>query len=364
MNILTTHRAEAYTHGWLESVSWRDGRLFLAGSALAPEGNPVDSFLAFAGDHPLLISDIQLGLPSPYVLDLLPHPTPNCGNAGFLLQAEDKHRQFNPASGRLFAVLPRVGPKHGHLLLRVERSLIPLPTEQQVATIGEYFIVGQEFLPYLIQLGSLQPCHDILDIGCGLGRMAYSLAYYLLPSARYEGFDLTANNIDFATHTISTRFSNFHFALMDVYNAKYNPFGTLHPSTFVFPYETNSFDFVLIASVFTHMLPDDICHYLQEITRVLRPGGRVLVTCFLLNDESRLLITNRQSRFYPLHKYQPGCWVESPEAPETGIAYDSSTFLQYFDKAGLTIHGHYPGAWCGRRRFRSYQDLSIFVLPQ
>ena len=41
-------------------------------------------------------------------------------------------------------------------------------------------------------------------------------------------------------------------------------------------------DVAFLTSVFTHMLPEDVEHYLDELARVLKPGGRTLITWFLL----------------------------------------------------------------------------------
>jgi len=45
--------------------------------------------------------------------------------------------------------------------------------------------------------------------------------------------------------------------------------GTVAASEFVFPFADASFDFVSLASVFTHMLPVDLEHYAGQIARVL-----------------------------------------------------------------------------------------------
>ncbi len=60
----------------------------------------------------------------------------------------------------------------------------------------------------------------------------------------------------------------------------------LHPLTFV-----------LLTSVFTHMLPQDMDNYLSEVARVLKPDGRCLITYFLLNPESLALIDAEESSF-------------------------------------------------------------------
>lgn len=56
---------------------------------------------------------------------------------------------------------------------------------------------------------------------------------------------------------------------------------TLAAGEFQFPYDIDSFDSVLIASVFTHMPLDEIGHYLRELRLVVRPGGKILASVFL-----------------------------------------------------------------------------------
>ena len=47
---------------------------------------------------------------------------------------------------------------------------------------------------------------------------------------------------------------------------------------------------MLLKSVFTHMLPAAVTTYTSEISRVLKKGGRAVVTYFLLNAESRRFV--------------------------------------------------------------------------
>ena len=54
-----------------------------------------------------------------------------------------------------------------------------------------------------------------------------------------------------------------------------------------FPCADNSFDLVFLTSVFTHMFAGDVENYLSEISRVLKPGGKCLITWFLLDEVSR-----------------------------------------------------------------------------
>lgn len=156
---------------------------------------------------------------------------------------------------------------------------------------------GDEFLGYLVDLCGLQPSAAVLDVGCGSGRMALPLTGYLNREGRYAGFDVSAEAIAWCTENISGSHPNFHFKVVDIHNGAYNPTGTYKSSDFRFPYPDESFDVVLLASLFTHMLPSDVEHYLHEIVRVLKPGGRSLITFFLLNEESSALITQGKASF-------------------------------------------------------------------
>ena len=153
-----------------------------------------------------------------------------------------------------------------------------------------YKAIGNKFLGHLVDLCGLQPGDAVLDVGCGSGRMALPLTGYLNPVGRYAGFDVSREAIAWCTQNISGSHPNFDFTVADVQSSQYNPKGKYKSSDFRFPYPDGSFDVVLLASVFTHMLPADVRHYLQEIVRVLKPGGQSLITFFLLNEESLALM--------------------------------------------------------------------------
>ena len=50
---------------------------------------------------------------------------------------------------------------------------------------GSYRKFGQEHLESLITDGGLRPFHDVLEIGCGMGRTAVKLAGYLRMNSKY-----------------------------------------------------------------------------------------------------------------------------------------------------------------------------------
>jgi SAM-dependent methyltransferase len=224
---------------------------------------------------------------------------------------------------------------------------------------GDYKKVNEEFLGYFATLGGLKPDHRVLDVGCGIGVMASALTHFLSSQGLYAGFDIVPVGVKWAQRNIAAKFPNFSFVHANVFNQHYNPKGTLASNSFRFPYEDAIFDFVFLKSVFTHLLPDSIEHYLAEIRRVLKPTGRCLATIFLMNEQSTSLITHGKSSI-PLEPYSDGCWVSDPKFPETAVGIEEPKFLGWCKGSWLTLEPpvHY-GSWCGRKHFMSYQDIAI-----
>lgn len=224
---------------------------------------------------------------------------------------------------------------------------------------GDFDTVGSRFLNHFRELASLQPDEDVLDVGCGVGRMALPLAGYLDTAGSYRGFDIVRAGVRWCQRHITPYYPHFQFAHADIFNAEYNPGGHQSAGTFTFPYTDASFDFVFLTSVFTHMLPDDVAHYLREIRRVLRPNGRCLATCFILNDESRALMAGPRSmfRFLPIDE---GYATTTPERPEAAVAYDEHDLRTLIINAGLTIQEPiFYGEWSGRAGAHEGQDIVI-----
>ena len=87
---------------------------------------------------------------------------------------------------------------------------IPAPSEEDIRLIGGGFVGNScEFLSYFIQLAGIDPDSDVLDVGCGFGRMAYMLAHYLKPTAHYEGFDIIEHLIDWAQRSDHAKLPKF-----------------------------------------------------------------------------------------------------------------------------------------------------------
>jgi SAM-dependent methyltransferase len=236
---------------------------------------------------------------------------------------------------------------------------IDLPPHRLRGGYGDLKAVGDEYLRYFIEYAKLAPNHKVLDVGCGIGRMALPLTRYLSGEGEYYGFDPGPDGVNWCIEHITPRFPNFHFEVADLRNEFFNPHGKFNPEDFRFPYEDASFDFVFLTSVFTHLFPNAMRNYFSEVDRVLRKDGRTFITYFLINPESAALISEGKSSLNFLHKLI-GCWTASPDNPEKAIAFDETEIRDLYQARSIAIEELKYGRWCGRENdFGGYQDVII-----
>jgi SAM-dependent methyltransferase len=213
---------------------------------------------------------------------------------------------------------------------------VPGPSLQNlVGPPGVFHDVGLTTMGRLNMAG-LRPEHDVLDIGCGVGRTARYLCDYMDPNARYEGFDIKESLIEWCQAEITPRFPNFRFRFVPLYNSVYLPDPSLPSAVDLrFPYSESSFDFVFAHSVFTHMSPDASANYLHEIKRVLRPGGTCYSTWFLFEE---IPIGNASPLVAGMALDDSGDFaLHDPDVPDTAVGYKESLVRRYFSETGLTI---------------------------
>lgn len=169
----------------------------------------------------------------------------------------------------------------------------------------------------------IEPHHDILEIGCGIGRDAMWLSQ-LINSGSYTGIDIISESIDWCNQNVSKNHPNFSFVHFDVEDSLHNPMGTSEVRNFSFPKEDGSIDRVFAFSVFTHMYADQIAHYLTEIARVLRPGGQAYLTIFLYDEQVLESAARHANTPFDLKfetEIEPGCRINDPAQPLGAIAF-------------------------------------------
>jgi SAM-dependent methyltransferase len=228
---------------------------------------------------------------------------------------------------------------------------------------GGFLEIGREFRSYFIDLGGLRPDHSVLDVGSGCGRMAVPLFDYLT-TGTYDGIEIMKRSVTWCRRAITSRHPNFRFHHGDVFNREYNPWGRAQAEDYRFPFEDSAFDFVLLTSVLTHLLPPAVENYLREIARVLKPGGTCFATWFLLDAEARELCrTNKEPLDFA---YNFGLYRSiDRNIPERAVAFDQDHVLAVYQRNSLIPKMPlYYGSWSGRERPVSFQDIIVATKEQ
>jgi SAM-dependent methyltransferase len=242
-----------------------------------------------------------------------------------------------------------------------EKEVQLAPPEDHLNFVGggNFLEIGNEFFGYFRDLAGLKPTDRVLDVGCGIGRMAFPLTGYLSRKGSYEGFDIVPHGIQWCTEHITSRYPKFKFQLADIRNKWYNANGGVVAADFRFPYDDNSFDFVFLTSVFTHLLQREMENYISEIARVLKPDGCCFATWFFINEESEELMKKGRSTLDFKHAVE-GCRTVNSSVPEEAVAYAQECVCDQYKRNGMNHHLriHY-GSWCGRTEHVSYQDILI-----
>jgi MPBQ/MSBQ methyltransferase len=134
---------------------------------------------------------------------------------------------------------------------------------------GKNFIEAKyDFIDKMLEFSQVKEPVKVLDVGCGIGGTSRYLAKKF-PAAEVTGITISNEQQQRATALATERgVSNAKFEICDALNMKY---------------EDNTFDFVWACESGEHM-PDKE-QYVKEMTRVLKPGGRIVIATWCQREE-------------------------------------------------------------------------------
>lgn len=234
--------------------------------------------------------------------------------------------------------------------------LVP-PRRLDFAAHSDFVEGGDRFLCHLVELAALQPHERVLDVGCGIGRLARPLSGYLSSAGSYDGFDVNREGIGWCRRRYR-RNANFRFKVADVYDPRRNPSGAHAAAEYRFPYDDASFDVIVCASVLGRALEGEADHHLAEVGRLLAPEGRALLAMFLLDDASRAAIAGGTAGL-PFLDAEASVAVVSDDVPEEAVAYDRGWVEAALERHGMALAGSHRGTWSGEESGLSFQDLVV-----
>lgn len=242
-------------------------------------------------------------------------------------------------------------------IARSRKPMVP-PKRRIFIGNGDFERIGDAFMSSLINGGNLRPDSKVLDVGSGQGRVARPLTGYLSSEGSYHGIEIVQSAVDWCKHEYR-RYPNFQFIHADIFNTHYNRNGTLAVRDYEFPFADGSLDVIFFSSVLTHILADDADHYLSEVGRCLRPKGRCIATCFLLNEESINAIGQGNAALAFRHRVDEHGMTTSNDDPEDAIALEEGYLRSACAKHGLRILDIRYGNWIPRAVPYGFQDMVI-----
>jgi SAM-dependent methyltransferase len=197
----------------------------------------------------------------------------------------------------------------------------------------------------LLERYGLRPQSHLLEIGCGMGWLAYDLAPYLEGDGSYVGFDVSPEAIGWLNEHLAPMLPNFRFDLVDAQNPRYRPKGSRPAGQVAFPYADGQFDLACAFGVFMHIDKPGIARYLCEIARVLQPGRPALLSFMAVTPDDHEPRNGRRAYV----EVERGVYTNRPDREGWSLAYDDALIREMIAAAGLTLVACEEGAWHGRR---------------
>jgi len=231
----------------------------------------------------------------------------------------------------------------GNLILTNKIGASANPTAAQ----NEWREYGRMQTQHWIDGGLITPSSNVLDIGCGLGRVAHGLAGWL-ENGKYKGIDIVKSSIDWCTENYKA-FPNFQFIHADLSNSHYNSKSQQEATSYKFPIDSNSIDFIWSTSLFTHMRLNEVDNYLAEMARVIKSECMIWNTYFILDDESEPLAKAGIPGWGALeHPIEGGLYMTEDD-PDHVIAFYLENLIALHEKHDFEIVHIGKGGWSGRR---------------
>lgn len=226
---------------------------------------------------------------------------------------------------------------------------------------GDFWQTGKEIVGLTMATARLHPDDRVLDVGCGLGRVAWPLSWLLDQRGGYDGFDTSREYIEWCQRALPLDSARFRFHRFNIQSSHYNEQGSIAAETFPFPWPESSFSLTIAASLFTHLSAAATRNYLQQIARTLRPNGRLFASFFVLDEQSTQLAEDGRTHPRFTARLEEGM-IGDPANPDAAVAFNAEWLAETLSSAGLVFDAFYPGQW-RQLAVVSHQDILVAHKP-
>lgn len=221
----------------------------------------------------------------------------------------------------------------------------------------EYLDRGQKIFTYFREYTDLQPANSVLDVNPRNGELAFQLSRYLDEHGSYHGFDYDLKRVDFCKRYIKRLHPNFSFGSRSTFIRYGSTTEGKDKSFNPIPVTVKYYDMVFLSSALALMMPAEAELLLEDISRVMKPGGRCMMQLYIVNCESEnLMITRPTTLNFPVNK---GLYRLQSKTGNSLVAFDEEWLLGKLENAGLKMESIKYGSWCGRKHFLDYKDTLI-----
>ncbi len=211
--------------------------------------------------------------------------------------------------------------------------------------------------------------NKILDIGCGTGLMSMACEPFIEEGGKYIGVDVIKEHIDFDNNNYTNPLVTFkHF---NVNNPSYA--SNQSKQKLKWDFNDNTFDMITALSVWTHLSEDHAIFYLREVNRVLKKGGKAIITFFYLDKHYYESLARRKDEEGKFHSTNQTKWVFNNNAydsknwfcptwvkvPEDAIGVNKEGMKKMLKESKLKLANYYSGNWKERQGVY-FQDILVF----
>lgn len=243
---------------------------------------------------------------------------------------------------------------------------VPFPDDGMLfmeSSAADMLANGLRLMNFVKDHGHLNLEGTVVDVGCGYGRNAYALLDMGF-EGRYLGFDILSDHIRWLSDNFQSNSTGalFEFEHLDVINDRYNPRGRFEATEALLPEMGEPADLIIAFSVFTHMYPVEVMHYLRELSFQMNGDSILCASFFLMNADWEVWERRGGSTFPMPYSLDDSCSYSDPEDPLYAIAFRDDWLDSTFAEAGLARVGKtHLGSWCGRGRTRPCFQDTVFL---